>query len=218
MIFCGGSSLKQKSTGRTTLMPSRSFETRCTIRSRQLWIYLGSESCFRMSQSSTFRNTSRITGSNHTFWKSFYSIMLFLAFKYLSSFNSDLSTDQQSLEWMRLISRAISCEFMIICWPSSFSLMNCQNISIILLSFKYILPFYPPQVFSNIFHRCDPSSSDHLTKSSNTLRHWHFQDTKVITRSSYVLRSRQIVDISVHWWPHITESPKCTSFLNIVWI
>ena len=188
MIFCGGSSLKQKSTGRTTLMPSRSFETRCTIRSRQLWIYLGSESCFRMSQSSTFRNTSRITGSNHFFWKSFYSIMLFHAFKYLSSFNSDLSTDQQSLEWMRLISRAISCEFMIICWPSSMSLMNCQNISIILLSFKYILPFYPPQVFSNIFHRCDPSSSDHLTKSSNTLRHWHFQDTKVITRSSYIFK------------------------------
>ena len=218
MIFCGGSSLKQKSTGRTTLMPSRSFETRCTIRSRQLWIYLGSESCFRMSQSSTFRNTSRITGSNHTFWKSFYSIMLFIASKNLSSFNYDLSTDQQSLEWMRLISRAISCEFMIICWPSSISLMNCQNISIILLSFKYILPNYPPQVFSHIFHRCDPSSSDHLTKSSNTLRHWHFQDTKVITRSSYVLRSRQIVDISVHWWPHITESPKCTSFLNIVWI
>ena len=116
MIFYGGSSLKRKSTGRTTLMPSRSFETRCTIRSRQLWIYLGSESCFRMSQSSTFRNTSRITGSNHTFWKSFYSIMLFLAFKYScdsAPFNSDLSSDQQSLEWMRLISRAISCEFWI---------------------------------------------------------------------------------------------------------
>ena len=75
MIFCGGSSLKRKSTGRTTLMPSRSFETRCTIRSRQLWIYLGSESCFRMSQSSTFRNTSRITGSNHTFTQSCYSLL-----------------------------------------------------------------------------------------------------------------------------------------------
>ena len=116
MIFYGGSSLKRKSTGRTTLMPSRSFETRCTIRSRQLQKYLGSESCFRMSQSSTFRNTSRITGSNHTFWKSFDYSMLFLAFKYScdsAPFNSDLSTDQQSLEWMRLISRAISCEFMI---------------------------------------------------------------------------------------------------------
>jgi len=32
---------------------------------------------------------------------------------YSAPFNSDLSTDQQSLEWMRLISRAISCEFMI---------------------------------------------------------------------------------------------------------
>ena len=42
--------------------------------------------------------------------------MLFLVFKYScdsAPFNSDLSTDQQSLEWMRLISRAISCEFMI---------------------------------------------------------------------------------------------------------
>ena len=111
--------------------------------------------------------------------------MLFLAFKYScdsAPFNSDLSTDQQSLEWMRLISRAISCEFMIKWRPSSISLMNCQNISIVLLSFKYIPPFYPPQVFSHIFHRCDPASTDHLTQSSNTLRHWHFQDTKVITR------------------------------------
>ena len=143
-----------------------------------------------MSQSSTFRNTSRITGSNHTFWNTFDSIMLFHAFKYScdsAPFNSDLSTDQQSLEWMRLISRAISCEFMIM--TTIIHLFDeLQNISIILLSFKYILPFYPLKVFSHIFHRCDPASSDHLTKSSNTLRHWHFQDTKVITRSSYVFK------------------------------
>ena len=89
---------------------SNSLSSTCHV----TFIFYDSPPHSRMLQLSTSQSTFQITGFNLLIQNS----RLILATMFLFKDNHwSFASDQQSLEWMRLISRAISCEFMIICWP-----------------------------------------------------------------------------------------------------